>query len=232
MLARLCAGPESSLARFLRVFTDVRGLYLMGYGFGIGSVLFAAGAVMAVLQANLVATNVVYALGAVFFTSAAAVQWRSAYDRHPPRPLRDPDWMAAAVQFVGTLSFNVMTVRAVLMSLQPDSVQYTDVWDPDVFGSALFLISSWVAWHPIAREKRHHVVRGRSLLILVANMLGSVFFAMSAWGAALLPGGTYQSLFWNNAGTFLGAVCFLIGSIALLPSRAERAAAGDASPAA
>jgi hypothetical protein len=214
-------------ARYIpKVFSDVRGLYIMGYGFGIGSALFGLGAVMAIAQANLLATNVVYALGAVCFTSAAAVQWRSAHDRRPPRPLHDPDWVSAAVQFVGTLSFNVMTVRAVLMSVHPDAVPYTKVWDPDVFGSALFLISSWIAWHPIAREKRHHLVRGRSLFILVANMLGSVFFALSAWGAALLPGGTYRSLFWNNAGTFLGAVFFLLAAVALLPRKGERTVAG------
>lgn len=196
----------------------------MGYGFGIGSALFATGAVMAVLQANLLATNIVYALGAVFFTSAAAVQFRAAERRKPEHRRKDPDWMAAIIQLVGTVSFNVMTVRAVLMSLEPRSVAYSGVWDPDVFGSALFLISSWVAWHPIAREKRHHLIHGRSLLITIANMLGSIFFAASAWGAALLPNGEYRSLFWNNVGTFVGAVFFFIAAVALIPRRNERLA--------
>ncbi len=197
----------------------------MGYGFATGSALFAAGAVMAVLQADVLATNVVYMFGAVFFTSSAAVQWRAAADRKPARRLHDPDWMSAVIQFVGTLSFNVMTVRAVLMTINPVGVPYTDVWDPDVVGSALFLISSWVAWHPIAREKRHHMVHGRSALICTFNMLGSVFFALSAWGAALLPSGSYRSLFWNNAGTFVGAVFFLVAALALLPRKHEREAA-------
>lgn len=191
----------------------------MGSGFAIGSVLFAAGAVMAVAQANLVATNIVYAAGAVFFTSAASVQMIAAAQRRPPVVYKDPDWMSAIIQLLGTLAFNVMTIRAVSMSLDPAQVPYSQVWNPDVYGSALFLISSWVAWHPIAREKRHHTVRGRSALICWANMLGSIFFALSAWGAQLLPGGQYQSLFWNNAGTFVGALCFLVGSLALLPPR-------------
>lgn len=195
----------------------------MGYGFGIGSSLFAIGAIMAVLEVNLVATNVVYALGAVFFTSAAAVQLRAAEDRKPGRRWVDPDWMSAIIQFVGTLEFNVMTIRAVLMSAD-NSVPYSEVWDPDVLGSAMFLISSWIAWHPIAREKRHRVIHGRSALITLSNLLGSVFFAASAWGAALLPDGSYQSLFWSNAGTFFGAVFFLIASIATVPRRAEREA--------
>lgn len=195
----------------------------MGYGFGIGSVLFALGAVMAVLQANLVATNVVYALGAVFFTSAAGVQLRAAEDRKPPRRWSDPDWMSAAIQFVGTLEFNVMTLRAVAMSFG-NGIPYSQVWDPDVIGSALFLISSWIAWHPIAREKRHRMIRGRSALITLSNLTGSIFFGLSAWGAALLPDGTYQSLFWSNAGTFLGAVFFLIAAVATVPRAAEREA--------
>ncbi len=196
----------------------------MGYGFGIGSALFAIGAVMAVLQASLVATNVVYALGAVFFTTAAAIQLRAAEDRKPRRRWADPDWMSAAIQFVGTLEFNVMTVRAVVMSVN-NSVPYSDVWDPDVIGSAMFLLSSWIAWHPIAREKRHRLIRGRSALITISNLLGSVFFGLSAWGAALLPDGTYQSVFWSNAGTFLGAVFFLIAAIATVPRKGERESA-------
>lgn len=196
----------------------------MGYGFGIGSTLFAIGAVMAVMQANLVATNVVYALGAVFFTSAAAVQMRAAEDRKPGKRWKDPDWMSAIIQFVGTLEFNVMTIRAVSLSMN-EAVAYSQVWDPDVIGSALFLISSWIAWHPIAREKRHRIIHGRSALITVSNLLGSVFFGVSAWGAALLPDGSYQSLFWSNAGTFVGAVFFLIASVATVPRRAEREAA-------
>lgn len=206
--------------------SEVRALTLMGYGFGIGSALFATGAVMAVAQANAVATNVVYALGAVFFTSAAAVQWRSAEDRRPRSRLHDPDWQSAIIQFVGTLSFNVMTVRAVLMSLDPSREPYSNVWDPDVFGSALFLISSAIAWHPIAREKRHHLLHGRSGLISLSNVLGSVFFGLSAWGAALLPNDSYRSLFWNNAGTFVGAVFFLIAAVALIPRGAERRPVG------
>jgi hypothetical protein len=196
----------------------------MGYGFGIGSALFALGAIMAVLQASLLTTNVVYALGAVFFTSAAAVQLRAAEDRKPGRRWIDPDWASAAIQFVGTLEFNVMTIRAVVMSVD-DSVPYSDVWNPDVIGSAMFLLSSWIAWHPIAREKRHRLIRGRSALITISNLLGSVFFGLSAWGAALLPDGTYQSVFWSNAGTFFGAVLFLIAAIATLPRRTEREAA-------
>lgn len=174
---------------------DIRDLYFEGYGFGIGSVLFAVGAVLSALEVDPLLAAVVYAIGAVGFTFAAGVQLLAAQRRRPASRLRDPDWMASAVQFPGTIAFNVMTVRAVVMALQPGEVPYGQVWTPDVLGSALFLIASWIAWHPIAREKRHHWIKGRSLVIVLSNMLGSIFFAASAWGAALLPSGEFQSAF-------------------------------------
>ena len=201
---------------------ETRQLNAMAVGFGVGSALFAAGAMLSVMQADVVFTSVVYALGAVCFTTAAEVQWRSAADHHPPSRLKDPDWMSAAIQFVGTLYFNVMTIRALILSIDATSVSYDAVWQPDVVGSLLFLISSWVAWHPIAREHRHHLLHGRSLLICWANMLGSVFFGISAVGAKMLPDGTLRNEGWNNWGTFLGAVGFFIAAMALRPTSQER----------
>ena len=201
---------------------ETRQLNAMAVGFGVGSALFAAGAMLSVMQADVVFTSVVYALGAVCFTTAAGVQWRSAADHHPPSRLKDPDWMSAAIQFVGTLYFNVMTIRALILSIDATSVSYDAVWQPDVVGSLLFLISSWVAWHPIAREHRHHLLHGRSLLICWANMLGSVFFGISAVGAKMLPDGTLRNDGWNNWGTFLGAVGFFVAAMALRPTAQER----------
>lgn len=92
---------------------------LMSLGFGIGSTLFAVGAVMALASRG--PANTAYALGAVFFTLAAFVQWRSAV-RHSAGhhghvhavewDLRSADWWSAVVQFVGTVYFNVMTIAA------------------------------------------------------------------------------------------------------------------------
>ncbi len=210
---------------------ETRQLNAMSVGFGVGSALFAAGAMLSVMQANAILTSVVYAVGAVCFTVAAGVQWRAAADHHPPSRLRDPDWVSAALQFAGTLYFNVMTIRALVLSIDSTSGTYNDVWEPDVIGSLLFLISSWVAWHPIARDHRHHLLRGRSLLICWANMLGSVFFGISAAGAKMLPDGTLKNEGWNNWGTFLGAVGFFIAAMALRPTRDERKDAVTAVPA-
>lgn len=207
---------------------ETRQLNAMSGGFGVGSALFAAGAMLSVIQANAVLTSIVYAVGAVCFTFAAAVQWRSAADHHPRPRWKDPDWLSAALQFAGTLYFNVMTIRALVLSIDATSVTYSSVWQPDVIGSVLFLVSSWIAWHPISRAHRHHLLRGRSSLICWANMLGSVFFGISAVGAKMLPDGTLKNEGWNNWGTFLGAVGFFVAAMALRPTRDERHAAAAA----
>lgn len=200
----------------------------MAVGFGVGSVLFALGAVLAIADAPTLLANVTYAIGAVFFTCAAAVQWRQASDPRPKPAWKDFNWLSSVIQFVGTLCFNVMTLRAVLLTLQPDRLQYQDVWTPDVLGSALFFISSWIAWHPAVRARRHELSHGRSRLICQANMFGSVFFAVSAWGAMLLPSGTLASGYWDSMGTLLGAIGFLVGAIALYPRKSERATVPEA----
>lgn len=194
----------------------------MSLGFGVGSLLFAAGAVLTPLTSDDLIINTVYAVGAVCFTTAAAIQWRQAADHHPRPRRRDPDWTSAAVQFAGTLLFNLMTIRAVVATVHPEVVDYRQVWRPDFLGSALFLIASWLAWHPVARERRHDILRGRSRLICWANMLGSLFFGISAAGARLLPSGQISSLYWSTMGTFVGAVCFFVGAAALRPRAAER----------
>ncbi len=194
----------------------------MSWGFGVGSGLFGLGAVLSALGARAFLANLMFAVGAVCFTFAAAVQWRQATGHRHANRLKDPDWMSAIIQFGGTLEFNVMTLLALTLTIDPDAMDYKHVWRPDVFGSAAFLISSWIAWHPIARRQRHELVRGRSRLIFWANMLGSTFFAISAWGAMLMPDGEFKSPFWNNLGTFLGAIGFLVAAVALHPRGHER----------
>jgi hypothetical protein len=206
---------------------ETRQLNAMSTGFGVGSALFAVGALMSVMQLDLVVNSIVYALGAVCFTAAAGVQWRQAADHHPPSKWRDPDWMSAAIQFVGTLAFNVMTIRALALAVDPTTTSYENVWNPDLFGSLLFLVSSWIAWHPIARKHRHHLLHGRSHLICISNMLGSVFFGISAVGAYILPSDDLLNAAWANWGTFLGAVCFLSASILMMPEGRQPAAAPD-----
>ena len=126
--------------------------------FMIGSACFALGTVPAYVAAVGAATDAgTFFLGSVFFTSAsfcqllqaqspgmapdAAAAGRVRVRFWAPKPA-DRGWLSAAVQFPGTIAFNVSTAFALATSL---TVQQTDrlVWAPDFVGSILFLVASW-----------------------------------------------------------------------------------------
>ena len=215
--------------------SDLNRLRAMALGFGLGSALFALGTVLVWLSGSEVTVNVTFALGAAFFTAAAFIQWRTAVAHAPPPPagfwqriganLANPDWASAVIQFLGTLYFNVMTVRALAQALGNATISDHGVWHPDYVGSVLFLIASWVAWHPIARERRGRLLHGRAKWITGANMLGSIFFGISAWGAEPMADDSIQSVAASNWGTFLGALAFLTAASLSWPFRARRGSA-------
>ncbi|AQA25354.1 yrhK-like family protein [Rhodococcus sp. MTM3W5.2] len=201
------------------------------WGFAIGSIFFAVGAVPQYAEAvGPVATNLTFVVGAVFFTLAALIQLALS-GRQPPRRGTNPadraDWWAAAIQFAGTLCFNVSTTEALLTVTDSDA-HLSDGWRPDAFGSICFLVSSGLA--VVATRDRHTLwdTHARTWHGTWLNMIGSVFFGLSAIGAYVLPTtGDLLSLFWANLGTFLGALCFL--AAALLSRRSIHA---DGAPAA
>lgn len=209
------------------VNSDIGRARAMALGFGLGSVLFALGTVMVWLSLSAVAVSVTFAIGALLFTAAALVQWRSAVAREPApatgfwnrirRNWLNPDWMSAVIQLVGTLYFNVMTVRALALALGHATHSDRGVWHPDYVGSLLFLIASLVAWHPRARKRRGQLLHGRAKSVNAANMLGSIFFGLSAWGAKPMIDGGIQSVAASNWGTFLGAIGFLIAALLSWP---------------
>ncbi|SEL43943.1 YrhK family protein [Rhodococcus maanshanensis] len=187
------------------------------WGFATGSVFFAVGAVPQYAEAvGPVTTNLTFVVGAVFFTLAALIQLALS-GRQPPRRSTNPadraDWWAAAVQFVGTLCFNVSTTEALVTVMDTDS-HLSDGWRPDAFGSVCFLVASGLA--VVATRDRHTLwdKHARMWHGTWLNMVGSVFFALSAVGAYTLPAsGDLVSLFWANLGTFLGALCFLAAAL-------------------
>ena len=50
----------------------------------------------------------------------------------------------------------------------------------------------------------------------IINLLGSIAFGVSAVAAYVLPSGSVWDAELANLGTFVGAVCFLIGAVLLL----------------
>ena len=178
--------------------------------FAVGAVPFYAEAV------GPVATNLTFAIGAVFFTLAAFIQLALSGRRPPRRGTRVADswdWWAAAVQFVGTLFFNRSTIDALITANGADT-RVGDGWRPDAVGSICFLVAS--AFAVVATTQRFGLwdPRARTWRCTWLNMLGSVFFGLSALGAFTMPStGDLVSLFWANVGTFLGALCFLAAAL-------------------
>ena len=95
------------------------------------------------------------------------------------------------------------------------------VWSPDAVGSICFLVASELALAEVCR--RWVCLKGRSLpwRIAALNMVGSVAFGVAA-AASLIEPSTNEpvSAGINNVGTALGALCFLVGGVLLLPESA------------
>jgi len=206
--------------------------------FCIGSTCFTVGPMPwweGLVGASWVART--FFVGSIFFTSAAAlcfVEAAGAADhvlvdpvtgrsRRRSGPLhhlswrpRSIDWWATLVQLVGTVWFNVMTFRSMVENWSLQDVNRM-VWGPDVIGSICFLVASYLAWaevcHSAGRLRMHDV----SWWIVVLNLLGSIFFGLSAIGAYTLPTGDATNLWLDNAGTIAGGVCFFVAAAMLIP---------------
>jgi hypothetical protein len=187
------------------------------WGFAIGSLCFFVGAVPFYAEwAGAVAVGVTFFVGSLFFTAAGFIQL-SLSGRRPPRHgtnLVDRyDWWSAAIQFAGTLFFNVSTWQALAAAFS-DPTAIGAGWRPDAFGSVAFLISSGLA--VVATRDRGNLWdrHARSWHGTWLNMLGSIAFGVSAVGAFVSPKtDDFVSLFWANLGTLIGALCFLAAAL-------------------
>jgi len=204
--------------------------------FIIGSSLFGLGAMPYYSEAvGLRATALTFFIGSVFFSAAAFLQYRATVDDLPMARRRarrfwvwaprDLAWLACAVQLAGTLWFNWSTGNALRSNLGATAADER-VWRPDVLGSVAFLVASGLAWIDAAHGGGGRA-RTREWWIGAANMLGSIAFGVSAVAAYVVPAsGDVRNAEVSNLGTLLGAICFLIGAILLLPSPTPTAGAG------
>ena len=198
--------------------------------FVVGSACFALGSMPG--YSSLVgerADAITYFVGSIFFTSASYLQYIECISSSPTvshadrrrrwfaiQPTR-VDWWATMIQLLGTVFFNFTTGDALIQGLnarQQDLV----VWTPDALGSICFLISSqlayaevghrWISWNP----------RSLGWRIAAINMLGSIFFGISAIAGWVQPTtGDLLDAALDTAGTFLGAICFLVGAVWMMP---------------
>jgi hypothetical protein len=216
--------------------------------FAIGSALFAIGSMPGYVSAvGARWDTATYFVGSLFFTSASFLSYREAIDAGPetlnpahrrffvcqPRRI---DWWATAVQLAGTLYFNVSTGVAMAVNLSAEAA-HQHIWRPDAVGSACFLVSSFLAWYEACHGWAAWRPRSWSWWITLTNVIGSLAFGVSAVAGYINPiTGQVHDLARANTQTFIGAVCFLIGAVLLLPERTqqstEQATATDGDPAA
>jgi YrhK-like protein len=189
-------------------------------GFAVGSACFFIGPFPGFVQlVGAGADGVVFFAGSVFFTLAAGLELREGTVRRGHRWGKDPSWWSAAVQFAGTLLFNVSTFDAmqdVISTHQEDRL----IWTPDLFGSACFLVSGVLAYRVTTGPGLRPARRDRGWTTAAVNLLGCVLFGVSAVASYVLPAsGSILDLAASNWCTALGALCFFIGALLVLPRR-------------
>jgi hypothetical protein len=98
------------------------------------------------------------------------------------------------------------------------------VWRPDLIGSICFLIASYLAWAEVCHSIGRLRLRDLSWWIVTLNLVGSVCFGVSAIGAYVNPDtGDATNVLWDNAGTVVGALCFLVAAVMLIPEARQAA---------
>lgn len=212
--------------------------------FAVGSLCFVLGAVASQwASASRPAIGVTFFVGSLFFTAAGYLQYAEAagveHSIEPGRRRRrrrpaswEPgriDWLAALIQFIGTLLFNLSTFAAMNHNLTTHQAN-ARVWAPDMFGSIAFLVSSGLAFAEVCHRwvcmRRHSL----SWWIVAVNLLGSIAFGVSAIASLTeRASGELLSARIANAGTAFGGTCFLVGAVLLLPEAARARSAPAAS---
>ena len=211
--------------------------------FIVGATLFAAGSFPA--YAQLVDPGVVGAtffVGSLFFTSAAFGQFLLVINdaRADDAAFRSFElwarqttslvWWAAVVQLAGTVAFNVSTFTAMADGFSTTQTNVL-VWAPDAAGSIAFLVASQLGW--LAVCGRLWCIRRDDVdwWMAALNYAGSIFFGLAAIGALTLPTtGDELNITLVNVGTFIGAICFLVGAYLLMPEAARQQASHGVAP--
>jgi hypothetical protein len=214
----------------------------IGVVFAIGSLLFALASVLS-LWPNLAAAwsldstgiNAIFFAGSIPFTIAAYLQLFQAANvgeflpdqaRLTQRPKlfgwrpHDVGWLSSALQFVGTILFNVNTFDAMIPAL--DWLQQDlEIWAPDIVGSVLFLASGYLAFIETCHALWAWNPKNISWWVTFINLLGCVGFMISAVFAFVPPGlPNVDAVTLSVAFTLLGAIGFLVGSLLMLPETA------------
>ena len=229
--------PKFSVAEF--VWFPHRMNWWIGAIFSIGSLLFALASLfgLASMAMNEMSVwretvGVTFFVGSLFFTTAAYLQlFQTANVRefplHKPgssrrkilfgwRP-RDIGWVSCALQFIGTLCFNLNTLDGIFPTegwIRQDVL----IWFPDFIGSVFFLASGQLAFAETCHKRWGWQPNNISWWVVFSNLLGCVAFMIAALLSVSLP---FPVAPWLSvasvAFTLIGSIGFLIGSLLMLP---------------
>jgi hypothetical protein len=189
----------------------------MALFFATGSACFLVGPFPGYLQlVGERADAITFFAGSILFTAGGALQsWLAAPMRRVLGSGRAV-WHAAIVQSAGTVCFNVTTYQALHTAVSNPKYDRL-VWRPDTVGSICFLVSGVIAYRASARHGWVPVRGARGWWQPAVNLLGCVFFGISAVAGYVVPSsGSMIDLAAANWNTALGAACFMACAIATL----------------
>jgi hypothetical protein len=124
-------------------------------------------------------------------------------------------WLSAATQFAGTILFNISTGAALLAHAVKPKRRL--VWAPDMFGSVAFLVSGTLGILAVTAAVGIVELKSRDWQTEWINMIGCIACGVSALGAFVTASGVTEDALLANAGTFVGALCFLVAALLVLP---------------
>jgi hypothetical protein len=228
---------EMALSRCLWMPRELN--WWIGVLFALGSVLFGLGSWLS-LQPLLAhrwhlspeAVSTVFLLGSFPFTAAAYLQLFQAANSplvaDQPQRRRshwrwfgwrpgDLGWLSCALQFPGTLLFNLNTYNALNTGLDWFD-QDLAIWTPNILGSVLFMASGYLSFMETCHSPWAWQPRSLSWWVTSTNLLGCVGFLLSALVSVVLPstvGPAFPTV--SLIFTLMGAMGFLIGSLLMLP---------------
>jgi phage shock protein PspC (stress-responsive transcriptional regulator) len=220
----------------------------IGTIFALGSLLFALASVLSLVPAQAqvwsldsTGINAIFFAGSIPFTIAAYLQLYQAAnageyaaDDRPSsrrsvlfgwRP-RNIGWLSSALQFVGTILFNINTFDAMLPGLDWLQQDLT-IWAPDFVGSILFLASGYLAFIETCHGYWAWNPTSISWWVVFSNLLGCIGFMIAAIFALVLPGpANGDAVTTSVVFTLLGAIGFYIGSVLMLPETISQGKGG------
>jgi hypothetical protein len=168
------------------------------------------------------AANLLCFMGSWFFSSAGLIQLLlsgTAIRRTWEMSAARAECVSSAIQFFGTLNFNLSTGAALWAQRVPARRHL--VWGPDAVGSVAFLVSGALGVAAVALSVGPVRLNSRLWLAASTSMIGSIAFGASAIGAFITKAGTTEDAQLAQLGTFVGALCFFIAAFLRLPKRSE-----------